>query len=162
MGIRFPVEAGAIAAFARAIGDQDPRWYDEDSPAARQHGGICAPPTFSASVAHYDPDWPYRPNPDIEWHGSGATDGSPAPASRNSDGTSLHAEQHYDFVRPLRAGDILQVRRELGKSWQKESTRAGLMTFEEEITRFDDADGTPVLVSTRVIVVTSRPVRNER
>jgi acyl dehydratase len=145
MSFRFPVEAGAILAFARAVGDLDPRWHDEASAQAQGHGGVSAPPTFVASAAHFDPDWVYRPRPGVPWHGSGR-------------GTSLHAEQHYVYHRPLRPGDVLSVEREPGRSWEKQSRRGGLLRFEEEITSYRDAGGELVLTATRVRVITQRPV----
>ncbi len=156
MSFSFPVEAGAVLMFARALGDLDPRWYDEASTAAQVHGGVLAPPTFVASAAHFDPDWPYRPHPGVPWHGSGRGPGFPPPASGS--GTSLHAEQHYEYHRPIRPGDVLTVDREPGKRWEKQSARAGTLRFEEEITRFTNQRGELVLTAIRVRVVTERPV----
>lgn len=157
MTFTFPVEAGAVLMFARAVGDLDPRWYDAESPAAQRHGGPAAPPTFAASVAHWDPDWPYRPRPDVPWWGSGRDAGRPAPGSQHR-GTSLHAEQHYEYHRPMRPGQVLTVERTPGRRWTKESGRAGTLRFEEEITTFVDQDGELVLTARRVKVVTDRPV----
>jgi hypothetical protein len=156
MSFEFPVERGAVLSFARAIGDLDPRWWDDSSPEAKAHGGVAAPPTFVASVAQWDPDWPYRPRADQPWWGSGKDGGTPPPSSGT--GTSLHAEQHYAYHRPLRPGDVLHVTREAGRTWEKHSSRAGLLRFEEEITRFTDEQGEPVVTATRVRVVTERPV----
>lgn len=158
MSFRFPVEAGAILMFARALGDLDPRWYDEESEAARRHGGVSALPTFVASAAHFDPEWPYRPRPDVPWWGSGRGPGSPAPGTGGSGGTSLHAEQHYEYHRPLRPGDVLTVEHQPGKTWEKHSERSGTLRFDEEIIRFTDQRGELVLTATRVRVITERPV----
>jgi hypothetical protein len=158
MTFRFPVEAGAIMVFARSLGDSDPRWHDESSPEAQRHGGITAPPTFVASVAQWDPDWPYRPKPDVAWWGSGKGPGFPPP--NVGSGTSLHAEQHYEYHQPLRPGDVLTVEREAGKTWEKQSARAGTLRFEEEITRFTNQREELVLVATRVRVITERPVES--
>jgi acyl dehydratase len=144
--------------FARALGDLNPRWYDENSEAAQLHGGVSAPPTFVASVAQWDPDWPYRPRPGVQWWGSGRGPGSPPPNTGGSSGTSLHAEQHYEYHQPLRPGDVLTVEREAGKTWEKQSARAGTLRFEEEITRFTNQRGELVLTATRVRVITERPV----
>lgn len=162
MSFRFPVEAGAILMFARSLGDLDPRWYDEASEPAQRRGGVSAPPTFVASAAHFDPDWPYRPRPDTPWWGSGAAPGHPAPTVGGSRGTSLHAEQHYEYHRPLHPGDVLTVVREMGKTWEKQSRRAGRLRFEEEITLFTDQHGELVLTATRVRVITERPVEADR
>lgn len=155
MTFRFPVESGAILMFARSLGDLDPRWYDEDSEEARAHGGVAAPPTFVASVAHFDPDWPYRPRAEAEWFGSGAGPGSPSPTVPGG-GTSMQAEQHYEYYAPLRPGDVLTVERSAGRTWEKESKRSGTLLFEEEITRYTNQDGKLAVVATRVRVITGR------
>ena len=160
MTIEFPVEAGAILAFVRSLGDDDPRWYDENSDNARRHGGVTAPPTFVASVAQFDPDWPYRPRPGVEWHGSGRGAGRPAPTSGPGGGTSLHAEQHYEYHGPVRPGEVLIARRSSGKTWEKPSKRGGVLRFEEEITTFTNQHGERVVTATRVRVVTEKPVEN--
>ena len=43
---RFPIEAGHIIMFARAIGDPNPIYSDETYAAGTECGGIVAPPTF--------------------------------------------------------------------------------------------------------------------
>ena len=156
MSFTFPVEAGAIMMFAKAIGDDDERWHDEDSERAKPHGGVTAPQTFVASVAHFDPDWPYRPRPGVPWHGSGRGPGHPPPSV--GAGTSMHAEQHYEYHQSLRPGDVLTVERAPGKTWDKESFRAGRLHFEEEITTFTNQRGELVLTATRVRVITERVV----
>lgn len=155
MSFRFPVEAGAILMFARAMGDLDPRWYDENSEEAQAHGGVQAPPTFVASVAHFDPDWPYRPHPDRPWFGSGAGPGTPSPTVPGG-GTSMQAEQHYEYHVPLRPGDVLTVERSPGRTWEKQSARSGTLLFEEEITRYTNQRGELAVVATRVRVITGR------
>jgi len=143
----FPVERGHIMMFARALGDDNPIYYDE---------GVVGPPTFVACAAQFDPDWPYRPRPGVEWNGSGRGPGV-APASSGG-GTSLHAEQHYEFHVPLRPGDVLTVTREAGETWEKHSPRAGTLRFSEEITRFVNQRGELAVTARRVRVVTERPV----
>ena len=73
-------------------------------------------------------------------------------------GTSLHAEQHYEFHRPLRPGDVLTVTREQGESWEKQSKRAGTLRFSTEISYYRDQDGELVVTAKRVRVVTERKV----
>ena len=64
---RFPVEAGHIALFARAIGDPNPAYYGAltgDEP-------VPAPPTFAQASAQFDPDYFLRPKIGQPWFGSG-------------------------------------------------------------------------------------------
>ena len=107
---RFPIEAGHIMMFARAIGDDNPVYYDEALAARSEVGGIIAPPTFVQASAQYDPDYPLRPHTGVVWHGSGRSPSgrdSTSIATGAGGGTSLHAEQHYEYHRPLRPGDVL-------------------------------------------------------
>ncbi|AWK76483.1 hypothetical protein CBI38_34405 (plasmid) [Rhodococcus oxybenzonivorans] len=155
-GFSFPIEAGHIMMFARALGDDNPVYYDESDEETRRRGGITAPPTFVAAAAQFDPDWPYRPRVGVEWNGSGRGPGT-APVSSGG-GTSLHAEQHYEYHVPLRPGDVLRVDRELGDSWEKESRRGGMLKFSEEVTRFVNQRGELAVTARRVRVVTERTV----
>lgn len=155
-GFEFPVEAGHIMMFARALGDENPIYTDPDHEATRRRGGIVAPPTFVAAATHFDPDWPYRPRPGVPWVGSGRGPGTPPPSSGG--GTSMHAEQHYEFHEPVRPGDVLTVEREPGEIWEKESARAGRLRFSTEVTRYRNQEGRLVVTARRVRVVTERIV----
>ena len=91
----FPVEAGHVLTFARALGADDPA---SGLPAV----GDAAPPTFAIASAQFDPDYPLRPRPGAPWHGSG---GDPGLVTEGAGG--LHAEQHFTYHRPVRVGDVL-------------------------------------------------------
>ena len=43
----------------------------------------------------------------------------------------LHAEQHYEYHQPLKVGDVVTAEVKPGKSWEKESKRAGKLKFSE-------------------------------
>ena len=68
---RFPVEAGHILMFARAIGDENPVYTDEEAARKTEAGGIIAPPTFVQASAQFDPDYFLRPKVGQPWFGSG-------------------------------------------------------------------------------------------
>jgi hypothetical protein len=163
---KFPVEAGHVMAFARAIGDFNPVYHDAELAAATEVGGIIAPPTFVQASAQFDPDYPLRPRPGVAWFGSGATPsgrtaepGSGGSGSGGSGGgTGLHAEQHYEYLRPLRAGDVLTPTVRPGASWEKEGRRGGLLQFAETVTEYRDADGELVVVARSVGVRTAKTV----
>ena len=71
--ITFPVEAGHIMLFARAVGDTNPVFQDAEAAEQTEVGGIIAPPTFPQAVAQFDPDYPLRWRPGKPWFGSGKT-----------------------------------------------------------------------------------------
>ncbi len=158
----FPVEAGHILTFARAIGDDNPVYRDEEAALAAGLGGIIAPPTFVVAGAHFDPDYPLRPAPGKPWFGSGGeATGAPAGEASgtgpHSGETSLHAEQHFEYHRTLQAGDVLTSSSHQGNTWQREGGRGGTMTFSEFVTEYRDALGELVVTSRTVSVRISRP-----
>ena len=159
---RFPVEAGHIMLFARSVGDPNPVYHDEEHARKTEVGGIIAPPTFVQASAQYDPDYPLRPKIGQPWFGSGREPTGAAPRSGGGGGggggTGLHAEQHYVYHRPLRAGDVLTAVTRPGKSWEKEGRRAGKLIFGESITEYRDQNGELVVTATGVGVRTERPV----
>ena len=93
-----PIEKGHIMMFARAIGDENPIYYDEEY-AQDRLGGIIAPPTFIQSAAQFNPDYPLRPKIGEPWFGSGKTPtGIEKKENKSKDSAStnmLHAEQHF-------------------------------------------------------------------
>lgn len=154
---RFPVEAGHILMFARSIGDPNEVYTDADYAAATEVGGIVAPPTFVQASAQFDPDYPLRPRIGEPWFGSGKEPTGIERESSGGGGGGLHAEQHYEYHRPLMAGDVLTATARPGETWEKEGRRAGKLVFSESITEFRDADGELVVTARGVGVRTERP-----
>jgi acyl dehydratase len=164
---RFPIEAGHIMLFARAIGDPNPIYNDPER--------AIAPPTFVQASAQFDPDYGLRPKIGRPWFGSGKTpSGLPRPAASEGSsessggsggerrggggGTGLHAEQHYEYHRPLRAGDVLTATTTPGQRWEKEGRRAGKLVFSESVTEYRNQDGELVVTARSVGVRTERAV----
>lgn len=165
---RFPIEAGHIMLFARAIGDPNPIYYD--------HTKAVAPPTFVQAGAQFDPDYFLRWEQGRVWHGSGAEPSQAAmvarkkaeeeaakggpkpepPAARGSGGGGLHAEQHYTYHRPLRPGDVLTGTSKPGETWEKEGRRGGKLLFSSNIIEYRDQNGELVVTATSVGVRTER------
>ncbi len=104
---RVRVEAGAIRKFADAVGDPNPVYRGKDA---------VAPPTFATT---FRPEGPY---PDV-------------PADFGDVG--LHASQCYEFDRPLRAGDTLDVSFTITNIYEK-SGRSGDLVFVEREYEFVD------------------------
>ncbi len=163
---RFPVEAGHILLFARAIGDDNPIYRDEAYAKGTEVGGIIAPPTFVQAAAQFDPDFPLRPRQGQPWLGSGReptgitreSGGGGSGGGGGGGGGGLHAEQHYEYHRPLRAGDVLTASTRKGDTWEKEGRRAGKLVFNESITEYRDQKGELVVTARSVGVRTERPV----
>ena len=163
---KFLIEASHIMMFARSIGDPNPIYYDEDYANSTDCEGLIAPPTFAQSSAQFDPNYFLRPKIGGEgWFGSGkeATGMKPSKSEGSGGGggsaaAGLHAEQHFEYHLPLKAGDVLSATTKPGKSWEKESKRAGKLKFSESVTEYRNQDGELVITATGVGVQTERPV----
>jgi hypothetical protein len=156
---KFPVEASHIMMFARSVGDDNPIYYDEAHARSTEPGSIIAPPTFAQASAQFDPDYFLRPKPGQPWFGSGK---EPTGVKRESGGGGggggLHAEQHFEYHRHLKPGDVLSATTRPGETWEKQSKRAGKLVFSESVTEYRDQNGELVITARGVGVRTERPV----
>ena len=159
---RFPIESSHVMMFARSIGDPNPVYYDADHAAKTEPGAIIAPPTFVQASAQFDPDYFLRPKVGQAWFGSGKNPTGLPPRSEGGGGGGgggggLHAEQHYEYHRPLKVGDVLTAETKPGKTWEKEGRRAGKLVFSESVTEYRNQDGELVVTARGVGVRTERP-----
>ncbi len=157
---RFPVDEGTIVMFAHSIGDTNPIYTDPAYAATTEVGGIIAPPTYVQTSSHFDPDYPLRPKPGQAWFGSGRTPTGREPASGEGggqrQGAGLHAEQHYEYHRPVRVGDVLSATTRPGERWEKQG-RSGKLIFSESIVEYRDQNGELVVTARGVGVLTEGP-----
>lgn len=160
----FPVEASHILMFARSVGDENVVYTDAEAAKATEAGGIIAPPTFVQASAQFDPNYGLRPKIGQPWFGSGK---NPTGAVRSGGGGGggggggLHAEQHYEYHQPLRAGDVLTPTTTPGKTWEKEGRRSGKLVFSESVTEYRNQKGELVVTARGVGVRTERPVEQK-
>ena len=159
---KFLIEASHIMMFARSVGDDNPVYYDEGYKSSSGCEGIIAPPTFAQSSAQFDPDYFLRPKIGGKgWFGSGKEPTGFKPSGSGGGGGAaggLHAEQHFEYHLPLKAGDILSATTKPGNTWEKESKRAGKLKFSESVTEYRNQNGDLVITATGVGVQTERPV----
>lgn len=155
---RFPVEAGHIMLFARAVGDTNQIYYDEDYAKTTEPSGMIAPPTFVQASAQFEPGYVLRPEIGEPWFGSGKESTGVERESGGGGGGGLHAEQHFEYHRHLRPGDVLRSVNKQGETWERESKRAGKLTFSESITEYYDQNDELVITARSVGVQTERPV----
>ena len=149
---RFPVEAGHVALFARALGDTLPEHSDPFD------ADIVAPPTFTQAADHYDPEYDRRPHPGEDWYGSGREPIGKAQPPGEGGGLGFHAEQEFEYHRPIRAGEVLTATVRDGRRWQKQGRRGGTLSFTETITEFRDEAGELVVTARFLGVGTERQV----
>jgi acyl dehydratase len=149
----FPVEEGTILLFARAVGDPNPVYTDAGYAASTEFGRVLAPPTYVMAAAQFDPDYPLRPKPGQPWP-------TPASAPGETDhpaSTAILAEQHFEYHRPVRAGDVLSATDREGERWEKRG-RSGRLLFAERFTEYRDQDGELMVTARTVEVFTERPI----
>jgi hypothetical protein len=138
MTVLFPIEAGGVLTFARALG------YDDSTD--------VVPPTYLQAANHFDPEFSVRPRAGQPWMGA-----NDAVASADvSHPPVLHAEQHYEFHSPLAVGDVLVRTDGDSRAWTKTGRRGGELTFTETVQEFRRESGELVAVSRKVIVQPSR------
>jgi hypothetical protein len=154
---KFPIEAGHIMLFARAVGDANKVYYDADYAETTEAGSIIAPPTFVQAGAQFDPDNRLRPKIGEPWFGSGKEPTGVQPGSGGG-GTGLHAEQHYEYHRHPKPGDVLTATVRPGQTWERQGRRSGKLIFSETITEYRDQHGELVVTARGVGVRTERPV----
>jgi len=147
--------------FARAIADPNPVYYSEEAATAAGLPGIPAPPTFVQASAQFDEDYFLRPKVGQPWFGSGKNATSLPPkggGGGGGGGGGLHAEQHYEYHRPLIAGEVLTGTVKPGKTWSKEGRRGGTLQFSESIIEYRNQAGELVVTARGVGVRTGKVV----
>ncbi len=98
------VEVGKIREFARAVKDPNPDYLRDD--------GAVAPPTFLMTMAHWVRDL-----------------GETRSAVKLDYRRLLHGEQEFEYLGPIRAGDVLTFRSRTRDVFEKQGKRGGTMTF---------------------------------
>ena len=159
----FPVDRTAILTFAAAVGETNPIYWDAAYAKSTPLGDVIAPPTFGISSAHWNPDYGLRGTRKIP---ARKAEPKPESAARSGGGGGggpnltrvLHAEQRFEYKKPLQPGMKLTVTNRAGKTWEKEGKRGGKLVFTEGVTEYRDEKGELVLVATSVSVITGKAV----
>ena len=134
------IERGKIREFARAIKDEDPVYHDE-AYAAKEAGGIVPPVTFLQTVSHWD-------------DGRGRVR-IPFDLKR-----VLHGEQEYEFLEPIRVGDVLTVVSTITDIFEKPGKRGGSMNFAVTETTYTNQKGEVVCRAKHVTIETGQVVKD--
>lgn len=123
-----------IRRFARAIGDANPLWQDEDYAASSSYRGIVAPPTFVVTIG----------NEEFQKH--------IADVVRGTMGGGLHVTTEIESHQLIRPGDVITSTTKIIDVQEKFSKSLGtiaLVTF--EIT-YRNQKQEPVSICRQVIV----------
>ncbi|MSQ08863.1 MAG: MaoC family dehydratase [Dehalococcoidia bacterium] len=118
MPVTYDVEKGAVAKFARAIGDLNPLYIDDLVARNSSYGGLIAPPTFLRSLI---PGRYAKPFPE--------------PFSYVLDGGSS-----YTFFAPVRVGDRITVTRRFVELFEKQG-KLGTMLFRVQEIKYVNQHG---------------------
>jgi acyl dehydratase len=128
------VELGKIREFARAVKDPN-RVYLDDAQA-------LAPPTFLMTMALWMGDL-----------------GQTRSAVKLDYRRLLHGEQEFEYVRPIRAGDVLTFRSRTKDVFEKEGKRGGKMLFVIGETEFKNQRGEVVAYTRNTAIETAGTVK---
>ena len=129
------VTAEHVAAFARALGDENPAYVDPAAAARGPFGGIVAPPTYPIAFM-------------IEAMSGGMNTFLELGLNFM---TLVHGEQEFEYVRPLKAGETLTLTGRIGDVYDKTGS-SGTLDFVVLETEATDADGRPVFFSRNTLI----------
>lgn len=129
----FDVEKGRLKFFAKAIGETDPVYTDEEAAKAAGYSALPAPPTFAFCL---------EMETNSLWDNIAAM-GVPV-------GKILHGSQTFKYLAPILAGDKITFVTKVSDIYDK---KGGKMEFIIEDSTATNQDGTPVAELQRVIVV---------
>lgn len=127
------ITALKIAAFAQAIGESNPIYFDDNAAKAAGYPGIPAPLTYPFALT-MDAQQSYQ-----------------VLSAMGVDRTNVvHGEQGFTYTRPMCAGDVITGRQHVVDIYDK---KGGALTFLVTDTAMTDADQAPVCNLRTVIVI---------
>ncbi|MCP5365637.1 MAG: MaoC family dehydratase N-terminal domain-containing protein [Hyphomicrobiales bacterium] len=129
----FDVEKGRLKFFAKAIGETDPVYSDEEAAKAAGYASIPAPPTFGFCL---------EMESNSLWDNIAAM-GVPV-------GKILHGSQTFTYHAPVCAGDKVTFETKVSNIFDK---KGGALEFIVEDSKGTNQDGVLVVELQRVIVV---------
>ena len=126
--VKNEVEKGAIRKFAEAIGDNNPLYHDEEYAKTTRYGRIIAPPTFCRTFDY----------------------GKIPGFSLKTDGL-IHGEQHFEYFRPIYAGEVIYCSTMLADIYEKEGKLGKMIFLLYEQKGVDEAGETVFIARSNVI-----------
>ena len=127
------VEKGQLKFFAKATGETNSIYFDEDAARAAGHPSIPAPPTFLFSLELLAPD----PKGTLGLLGVDI-------------GKVLHGEQRFTYTKPIYAGDTIKMSTRISDMYDK---KGGALEFIVQDTTGENQHGETVVVARTVTVV---------
>jgi hypothetical protein len=134
------IERGKIIEFAAATMSDNPAYWSDPHP--------VVPPTFLTTQ--------------LFWQVWAGDDANPWRHVELNQERGMHAEQEYEFFGPLpRAGTTLTAVSRIGRIYEKQGRRGGVLTFAEMVTEFRDEAGRLVAQAKLTGVETARPPQDD-
>jgi len=129
------VTAEHVAAFARALGDDDPLYTDPDAAQRGPFGKIVAPPTYPIAF--------------MTQAMAGGMDTFLELGLNFM--TLVHGEQEFEYVRPIAAGETLTLTGRIADIYEKTGA-SGTLDFVVLETEARDGAGQPVFFSRNTLI----------
>ena len=127
------IEKGQLKLFAKAVGESNPIYSDEEAAKAAGHPTLPAPPTFTFSLGLMAP----------------AMKGSVTEMTPNV-ATGLHGEQGFIYHKPMYAGDTITLQTKTVDIYDKKD---GKLEFVVQDTEARNSDGDLCVEARTVIVI---------
>ncbi len=129
------IDPESVRAFARALGETDPLYLDEQAAAKGPFGGIVAPPTYPIAFMAQSMAGA------ASWFDDLGLDFM----------TLVHGEQEFEYRRPVRAGETLTLTARIKDVYEKQG-RSGVLDILVLETEAQDASGAEVFASRQTLV----------
>lgn len=140
--LRVRIDHAPVWTFARAVKDDNPVYASVEAATDAGFDAVPVPPTFTFVMAHSGA-FPDLQRPEFTGRLMPEESGLPSDGYSRT-GLYLHGEQHFEYHRQPRVGDVLEGRMRVSKPMPKQSSR-GTMEMTLIQTRWTDLDGEPVV-----------------
>ena len=132
-GSQMVVERGKVMEFARAILDDNQAYFAEDPP---------IPLTYTMAQAH--------------WPAPTGGQGSKLASLGLNLLRILHAGQEFEYLKPVKVGDVLTSRGRISDVYEKEGKAGGKMIFIVSESTFTNQNGEDVLIARTILAQTEK------
>jgi acyl dehydratase len=140
-GFTFPVEAGKVREFAKAVLDDDnPIYWDTEYARSKGFKAPIVPPTFVQASSFWRPVDPAAPKRDMR--------------------RVLHGEQEFEYLHPIYVGDVLTVTTAKVSEFEKTGRRGGTMKFTVYETTYTNQDGQACVKARSTTIETGQEVQD--
>jgi acyl dehydratase len=129
------VTAEHVAAFARALGDENPCYVDPEAARRSPFGGLVAPPTYPIAFMTQAMSGGMETFLELGLNFM----------------TLVHGEQEFEYTRPIRVGETLSLSGRIADVYEKTGS-SGTLDFVVLETEARDAAGQPVFFSRNTLI----------